>query len=459
MLDGSYALAYRVTADNAVTYVIDAHGGHVLMEVDEKREQSYGRQSAVGSGRGVRGDVKKVSASQNGSWFEARDQLRPATIWTFDARGRGDRVLNRLIRGEHRASDRATDSDNAWTIPGVVDAHVHAGWVHDYLFKQHSWSGMDGRGGSLYSAVADQHGLPNNAYFVAPPYGPGGAGMVAFGETHSGTPMTTLDVVAHELMHGVTHFGVTQRVGRYAYGVFFEQLGPSSAWWNGKRYRCSSTTLRVEGVRRRYYCKQGKYVLYSNEGGAIGEGLSDVFGTAAEFFFQSEGTGPLRADYLMGEDISDPSRSLSDPTSMYVNPQRTLRYPDHFNNRLRFTAIWIDGQLYLTPFVIRGSNFFWANSTNYGGVHWNSTILSHVFYLAVEGGTNRTSGRYVRGVGGANRRQIERVFFRAVTELMPRQLGFLHMADVLQQAAIDLFGFSDPATTAVYDAVRAVGLV
>jgi Zn-dependent metalloprotease len=217
--------------------------------------------------------------------------------------------------------------------------------------------------------------------------------------------------------------------------------------------------LRVEGVRRRFYCSQGKYVLFSNEGGAVGEGLSDVFGAAAEFFFQSDDTGPLRADYLMGEDISDPVRSLSDPTSMYVNPQRTLRYPDHFGNRLRFTAVRIGGGIYLTPYVIRGSNFIWASSTNRGGVHWNSTILSHVYYLAVEGGTNRTSGRYVRGVGGANRRQIERVFFRAVTELMPRGQLFSTMGYVLRQAAIDLFGYSDPATTAVYDAVRAVGLV
>ena len=34
-------------------------------------------------------------------------------------------------------------------------------------------------------------------------------------------------------------------------------------------------------------------------------------------------------------------------------------------------------------------------------MHFNSTILSHAFYLAIEGGTNRTSGQSVQGVGAA----------------------------------------------------------
>ena len=34
-----------------------------------------------------------------------------------------------------------------------------------------------------------------------------------------------------------------------------------------------------------------------------------------------------------------------------------------------------------------------------GGVHINATIVTHAFYLAIEGGTNRTSGLSVQGVG------------------------------------------------------------
>ena len=37
-----------------------------------------------------------------------------------------------------------------------------------------------------------------------------------------------------------------------------------------------------------------------------------------------------------------------------------------------------------------------------GGVHTNSGIPNHAFFLAIEGGTNRTSGVSVQGVGAAN---------------------------------------------------------
>ena len=40
------------------------------------------------------------------------------------------------------------------------------------------------------------------------------------------------------------------------------------------------------------------------------------------------------------------------------------------------------------------------------GVHINSTILSHAYFLVIEGGTNRTSGLSVSGGGRENRVEI-----------------------------------------------------
>ena len=93
----------------------------------------------------------------------------------------------------------------------------------------------------------------------------------------------------------------------------------------------------------------------------------------------------------------------------------------------------------------------------YGGSHWNSLILSHAFYLAIEGGTHRGSGLTVEGVGGTNRADIERIFFRAMAELMPSASSLPLAADLVRQAADDL----DPggsAERAVDQALRAVGL-
>ena len=79
----------------------------------------------------------------------------------------------------------------------------------------------------------------------------------------------------------------------------------------------------------------------------------------------------------------------------------------------------------------------------YGADHWNSLILSHAYYLAVEGGTHRTSGVTVEGIGGANREEMERIFFRAMRDLMPAAASLPIAAEVLRQAAADLAPGSD----------------
>jgi Zn-dependent metalloprotease len=93
-----------------------------------------------------------------------------------------------------------------------------------------------------------------------------------------------------------------------------------------------------------------------------------------------------------------------------------------------------------------------------GGVHINATIPGHAFFLAIEGGTNRTSGLSVTGVGAANRVQIERVFYRAFTQLLPSSANFSMARQATLQAASDLFGGSSPAFRAVSEAWTAVGV-
>jgi Zn-dependent metalloprotease len=91
-------------------------------------------------------------------------------------------------------------------------------------------------------------------------------------------------------------------------------------------------------------------------------------------------------------------------------------------------------------------------------VHANSTIASHAFYLAIEGGTNRTSGLAVQGVGGANRDQIEKVFYRGFTFLLPSNATFSVACAATIQAARDLYGAGSPTERAVIQAWTAVGV-
>ena len=371
--------------------------------------------------------------------------------------------------GNDRASDTATDTDNTWTDVGVVDAHVHLGWTYDYFFKTHAWSGFDGFGARITSTVNTYSILKNNAFFMRPPYGPNRAGLLAFGETYEGNPMSTADIVGHELMHGITYYSVSARTGSGLTSTSVQELGPSTVLIDGSNVACADAVLVFRsGASYPFYCNGGKFVLTHNPEGAVNEAFADVFGTAAEFYMQDPGTGVLRADYQIGEDVPEmgvfhgargPIRSLSDPASIYINTSaQTVRYPEHSDGLLKFGVYVVFGRLYRAPVVFLDNSYFKLNGTEGGGVHWNATLISHVFYLAVEGGTNGTSGLTVTGVGATNRNQIEQVFFRAMTELMPNTVTIPLVADVIEQAAIDLFGAGSTVAQAVGQALSAVGL-
>ena len=176
---------------------------------------------------------------------------------------------------------------------------------------------------------------------------------------------------------------------------------------------------------------------YVNESGALNEAFSDMMGTSVEFFFQPPGSGQMQADYLIGEDVvvgvtsgaPNGIRSMANP-ALYGQP-------DHYSKRAL-----------LPP----------DDAHDNGGVHMNSGIPNHAFYLAIEGGTNRTSGIRVQGVGAANREQIEKVFYRAFTQLMPSNANFSMARAITLRAAQDLYGLNSAPFNAVRDAWTAVGV-
>ena len=538
---------------NARTYFLDAHSGAIVQVEDEVHAQA-----AVGAGMGITGSPQKVSASAAGGGFEAYDRLRPAEIVTLDMRRDASR-LDALLdpRGDTWVpSDIARDADNVWSDPAVVDAHAYVGVTYDYLATRQGWHGVDGRNGRILSLVNNAF---RNAFYAPPPFGPEGTGAFVFGEEDDGTPIVSADVVAHEIMHGVTEVAVRHRTGdglldhytRFPSGsrchpgpVELHRRGPDvkvsaatlpflglAQWGRGpvgktavvgikdratKRVRAAvvantdASTLQgfvtdstkpdamvytdgeagyvglprheavrhtvgeyvrgmahTNGVGRRltFLCDdEGRFRLLSNEGGAVHEAYSDIIGTAVEFSVHAPGAGPLRADYVLGEDTGRTTRSLEDPRAIAVTLYRgAFRYPDAIGRDVRFIAL-SDGQTISdTGVCVVEGQILIAFGCDNGGVHWNSTILSHAFYLAIEGGQNRTTGRTVQGVGAldsANRHDVERAFFRstAMTHLMPARTTFPLTAAVIRQSAVDLFGVGSAIHRAVDQALYAVGL-
>jgi bacillolysin len=392
--DGGYALAYRLralTSAGVRLYHVSALDGRLLRERDDTHTQA-----ATGLGTGVLGDSKKMSVrTAAAGGYVAEDGLRPPPLRVFDLKGNFFRA-NRFLNGEDSLpfTELARDDDNTWTDGAAVDAHCYAGWTYDYYFKRFGRRGLDNNDKRIVSLVhvvrrEDLGAYPpeiealyyRNAFYA-------GDGIVVPGE---GLPegrrdprgrswnyaAGALDIMAHEITHGVTEF---------------------------------SSDL-----------------VYQNESGALNEAFSDIMGTAIEFYYQEPGSGSRRADYLIAEDVVTPGgiRSMQNPVS--------YGHPDHYS--IRFTG-----------------------PEDNGGVHINSSIANHAFYLAVEGGRNRVSGREVQGVGAANREQMEKVFYRAFVFLLPANATFATARAATIQAARDLYPTTASVVNAVTQAWTAVGV-
>ena len=470
LFDGTDRLTYLATMTDLRTYFVDADTGQVVWSTS-----AVVTQREIGLGTGAVGDRKKISATQAAGAFRSHDQLRPAKIRTYDTGGHVD-VLARMLFGRLVFdSDFPTDADNDWTNPPVVDAHVHTGWVVDYLYKQHSWDGVDDRNSAITTIVDASPLTHSNAFFAPPPFGPGEVGVFAYGLTGEGVPLTALDIVAHEVMHGVTSAALRHRTGE-GLGDQFElgPPGPTTMIVDGLTLACATAklTLTDENDETRgwpFLCDAGgRFIRGANHAGAVNEAFADVIGAGTEFFFHPQGTGPLRADYQSGEDVLGlgPLRALDVPQAFTIRARPyPLPYPDHWSRSFQYLVVITEGTpdapraFDFAPIVLLGRDAFLMRSADNGGEHINMTILGHAFYLAVEGGINATSGLQVQGVGGAHRAQIEQAFFRGMTVLMPQAPSMPVAALAVYLAAVDLFGATSAAAQAISQAMVAVGLL
>ncbi len=465
---GELVLAWSAPLQDIRTWFLDAHHGELVHRIDH-----FFTEAAVGSGTGITGELRKMSTwSTEEGRYEARDRLRPAEIVTMDAGGNVDRLFEVVfsLREEIWLSLVASDDYNAWANPGVVDGHANLGVTYDYLFKNRNWRGFDGHDGRIYSLV--NLGF-FNALFVSAPFGPEATGLLGFGETPDDIPLVPLDIVAHELMHGVTFSALNDRTGQGLHGESMIS-GPSTIRVGDDVIRCGDAHSFgdgfPEGTVGTYLCfdedgnrttsRSGRFGLFLDDSGAINEAYSDIIGTAVEFWAHPPGEGALRADYLTGEDSGVTTRRIDRPGSLPIGEVHA--YPDAVGQEFRFVAAEVrfsgGGRVVeYTRFGMKDDQWFNLGNDGYTGLHWNSTILSHAYYLAIEGGPH-SSGQTVDGVGVANRGQIEEAFFRALVDLAPVRVTFPTMGRLIRQAAMDLHGAGSAPFTAIDQGLTAVGL-
>ena len=406
---GDYRLVYMaVVASMPDVYrvFVDAHTGVELWRYSEIQTQS-----AVGLGRGVLGDQKKLSVLQRGGTFVASDSHRPPILQTFDMRGSLSKSISILeARVSLLDSDFASDADNVWTDPAVVDAHAHAGFTYDFYYKRFGRNGIDGQNRRLSimtNAVSQQ-----------------GALSLSLSDIFAWATQAFWCSVCYNSTSGMLYLG--------------NGIPPGYSMPNGRNYTYFSGALDIVAHEVTHAVTSStSNLMYANESGALNEAFSDMMGKSVEFYFHPAGTQVGQADYVIGKDISrgvlpgtlNGDRSMANP-ALYGDP-------DHWRNYRRL------------PNTREG---------DYGGIHSNSGIPNHAFYLAIEGGTNRTSGMVVQGVGASNRERIEKVFYRAFTIYLTSTSNFSQARTATIQAARDLYGAGGVPEQAVTQAWSAVGV-
>lgn len=150
----------------------------------------------------------------------------------------------------------------------------------------------------------------------------------------------------------------------------------------------------------------GGILDYQNQPGALNEALADIFGECVE----ARAIG--NNDWLMGTHLSSGAiRNLADPSSMIIAGNRP--YPSK-----------------MSEFIQPNDSFLnsFQNQDN-GGVHLNSLIFSHCFYLLAQG---------LNGAVGLT--DAEKIFYRAMTLHMLKQTQFIDARHACIASAEELFG-------------------
>jgi Zn-dependent metalloprotease len=167
-------------------------------------------------------------------------------------------------------------------------------------------------------------------------------------------------------------------------------------------------------------------LVYHDQPGALNESFSDVFGSLVKQRERGQSAGD--ADWIIGEGLFTAKvrgvglRSLKAPGTAYSDP-----------------ILGNDPQ----PSHMSGYD---ASPEDNGGVHVNSGIPNHAFYLAAV------------AIGGLAWEKAGRIWYVALTERLRSQSDFPAAAKATEAVAGELFGTGGLEQAAVRDAWRQVGL-
>ena len=352
-------------------YYIDANNGKILLE-DPIIKHITALADTRYSGQ------KSIETSQVAGNFILKDITR----------GNGIHTLNMNNGSNYSGAIDLLDNDNNWSNSeynnlnnknSLLDAHWAAIMTYDYFLNTHNRNSINNSGYELKNYVNANlvgFGLPNNDNA----FWDGSKMTYGSGTVHN--PLVTIDIVAHEIGHGLDQFTSN--------------------------------------------------LVYNRESGAIDEGLSDVWGAMVEYY-----ADPSKVTYSLGEDLGFSFRSLSNPKSKGD--------PDTYGG-----INWIN------------PNCGTPNSGNdYCGVHTNSGVFNHWFYLLAEGSSSTdeiNDNGDVFSISGIGKEKASKIIYRAQVNYFTSLTNFQQAKQYTIQAAEDLYGINSVESATVCGAWYAVGV-
>ncbi len=311
------------------------------------------------------GTVDMIVDSLGPNSYRMREEGRGGGVRTFDMQRSEN--YSQAVDFTSESSSFLTENDQAG-----VNAHWATEASYDYFLEHHNRDSYDNNGALLRSYVHFSTAY-DNAFWDG--------SRMTFGDGSTFSPLTTLDVVAHELAHGVTQFSAG--------------------------------------------------LVYANEYGALNESFSDIFGAAVEF--DKIGND---ANWLIGEDMTASGLGIRSMNNPNANGD-----PDTYMG-----SGW--APLSNTP---NGSN-------DQGGVHTNSGVQNHWFYLLSVGGSGVNDNGFTFNVQALGIDQAAEIAYRNLTTYLTPLSEYEDARLGAMNSAIDLFGESSLQFQAVVDAWDAVGV-
>ena len=350
-------------------------------------------QAATGTGVSLYSGTQPINTYKSGTSYYMEDLSR--SVGTFD--NRNSAKINAMLGyiNNYGTMYRFTDADNFWDA-ATAKAGVDAHYGAGKVYD-------------YYLSVHGRNGIDG-----------------------AGGPRTLTSINGSTaLITSIVHFGKSYN------NAFWSSTKNQMFYGDGDGVNFSSlVALDICGHEMTHgVTSRTANLTYANESGALNESWSDVFGAMVELYARGQETP---STWWIGEDANTPGIA-GDALRYMDTPHRADNYgytanddPDYYTER-------------------------YTGTSDSGGVHINSGIPNHVFYLLAKGGTHaHVAGAPVVGIGAD---KAAKIWYKALTTYMTSSTNFAGARTATMNAADALYGVGSAESVSVAQAWAACGVL